>query len=765
MTQGNSSLYALSTQLEGHSQDVRALAAGTSNASSTVFSASRDTRVLRWSRDGDSAAFAQSGTYAGHSHFVVSLLFIQPSEEYPEGLIASGSADKSINVFDPRNDATPVFTLIGHTDTVCALARDEATGAIVSGSWDKTAKVWVDWQCVLTLTGHEQAVWAVLAAGAHGVLTASADKLIKVWKDGKCVRSLSGHSDAVRALAPLEGVGFLSASNDGSVRIWNFQGDCMAELFSHTSFVYGLSPLPHGGFASCGEDRTVKVWKPEGSEYKCVQTIQHPCTSVWCVTALENGDIVTGGSDAVVRIFTTNPERAASLNEVKAYDDSVAKHQIPSNQVGDVDKTKLPGLERLANPGTPDQVVMILNGDMVEAHQFNAADGQWVKIGEVVDAVGGGRKQMYNGREYDYVFDIDIGAGTNLKLPYNLSDNPYMAAQDFINRHELNQDFLDQIGTFIIQNSKSTTLGNDLNPGVSDPFTGAGRYVPGTSSSGVSKSAPAAVKPEQLFPNVFATFGSINSKGVKTKITQLNGDPVKINGLTLSSDEQSVLSSLIDSIDGGKDKLAKNFNDRSWSVLSKLAFEWPESVRFPGIDLIRICVLYSASPLLLEGDNFIPKLLQAADLTNAFNQAGVEANKMLCIRALSNLVGTQDGVNYMYKSRQAIVNVLGYKWNLSSNANLRLAVASLFLNVIIVLKQKKDDSFSFDLLTSLIEFISHESDVENEYRALVALGTLIHGNQAAQEAAGLVDLKSTLKASKNKSIDRIVQLHRAILKK
>jgi phospholipase A-2-activating protein len=46
----------------------------------------------------------------------------------------------------------------------------------------------------------------------------------------------------------------------------------------------------------------------------------------------------------------------------------------------------------------------------------------WQKIGDVVDAVGQGRKQLYQGKEYDYVFDVDIQDGVPaLKLPYNVT--------------------------------------------------------------------------------------------------------------------------------------------------------------------------------------------------------------------------------------------------------------------------------------------------------------------------------------------------------
>lgn len=53
--------------------------------------------------------------------------------------------------------------------------------------------------------------------------------------------------------------------------------------------------------------------------------------------------------------------------------------------------------------------------------QWSSAGTTWQQIGEVTDAVGSGRKQVYQGIEYDYVFDVDIAEGQPpLKLPYNV---------------------------------------------------------------------------------------------------------------------------------------------------------------------------------------------------------------------------------------------------------------------------------------------------------------------------------------------------------
>lgn len=96
-------------------------------------------------------------------------------------LALAGGQDHLVNAYTlPPGDTagqepsslTPEYTLVGHSDNVCALdVLDGPGGYIVSGSWDKTARVWRNFECVATLAGHEQAVWAVLALDEDHVLT------------------------------------------------------------------------------------------------------------------------------------------------------------------------------------------------------------------------------------------------------------------------------------------------------------------------------------------------------------------------------------------------------------------------------------------------------------------------------------------------------------------------------------------------------------------------------------------------------------------
>lgn len=66
---------------------------------------------------------------------------------------------------------------------------------------------------------------------------------------------------------------------------------------------------------------------------------------------MPNGDIVSGCSDGKVRVFSASEERWVAADELKAYEDAVASTALPAQQVGDVNKTDLPGLDALSQPG------------------------------------------------------------------------------------------------------------------------------------------------------------------------------------------------------------------------------------------------------------------------------------------------------------------------------------------------------------------------------------------------------------------------------
>jgi len=76
------------------------------------------------------------------------------------------------------------LTLVGHTDEVRSVAFSPDSCSIVSGSDDKTIRIWdaESGELRTTLEGHTDAVCSVAySPDSHSIASASDDKTLRVW--------------------------------------------------------------------------------------------------------------------------------------------------------------------------------------------------------------------------------------------------------------------------------------------------------------------------------------------------------------------------------------------------------------------------------------------------------------------------------------------------------------------------------------------------------------------------------------------------------
>ncbi|CDK27120.1 unnamed protein product [Kuraishia capsulata CBS 1993] len=669
-------LYRLSASLEAHEQDVRALVSPDEN---TIVSASRDATIRVWRR-GEDGGWSHTINYQS-TGFINSLSFDQSA-----GLIVSGGADKLIVLTDPDLVlGEPKGTLIGHSANVCSL--DYAYDLIISGSWDKTAIVWSQGQPLYHLKGHAASVWGVKILSPTEFLTCSADGTVKMWEEDKLISTVKSHTDVVRDLLLLKD-GYASCSNDETIRI--VRGSKETVLRGHESFVYSLALLPDGNIVSCGEDRTVRIWTPQGV---CVQVLTLPSISVWDVTVQSNGDIVSGSSDGIVRVFTNDPARYASPELLREFNESVENSTISQQSMDNIEKEKLPGPEALQQPGDQEgKVIMIKTASgVVEAHQWT--ENKWTKIGEVVGSSSSGKKQEYLGKKWDYVFDVDIKDGEPpLKLPYNANENAYIAAQRFLADNDLPNTYTEEVVRFILQNTGGVSLSEEQPVPVANPY--ADREPVNTESSST------------LLPQkAFVTFETFKIATLEKGLDRLN-----------SQQEVKLSEEQVEEIKGALQTMNVKI---LMSYAEKIIGTWNTSGKLLGFDLLRVSIGKSEE----FPDNLFEMIRLGFELIDQSS-----AITMMTYRCLCNIFSNK-WWGEVVTGDETILSEIFALANLEKMVNSEkdthsAAVATLFLNYSILYQKTK----SAELYQALLELFSEVgSKVKSEealYRLTVAYGTL-----------------------------------------
>ena len=180
----------------------------------------------------------------------------------------------SIILGQPSSWPAEVCTLQGHTSSVYSVGYSLDGRHIVSGSHDKTIRVWnvTTGECVAgPFLGHEDSVWSVAYSpdGRH-IISGSDDKTFRVWNatTGECVAGpFLGHEHSVTSVVySPDGRHIVSGSGDKTIRIWDaITGQCAAGPFhGHTDFIWSVAFSPDGRhIVSCSSDRTIKIWKTD----------------------------------------------------------------------------------------------------------------------------------------------------------------------------------------------------------------------------------------------------------------------------------------------------------------------------------------------------------------------------------------------------------------------------------------------------------------------------------------------------------------------
>lgn len=206
------------------------------------------------------------------------------------GLMLSGSHDKTIKTWKLKQKkikghdrliASFNSSILGHTNWINSAQFSPDARIIVSGSDDKTVKIWdlVKKKELLSFTDHLSSVSDVkFHPDGTCVASGSIDTKVKLWdlRSKRLLQHYDAHDEAVNKISfHPNGKYLISASDDSSIKIWDVRmGNILFTLYGHDGPVTAISFSQCGDyFVTGGEDTIVNVWKFHGDNSDVTGTI------------------------------------------------------------------------------------------------------------------------------------------------------------------------------------------------------------------------------------------------------------------------------------------------------------------------------------------------------------------------------------------------------------------------------------------------------------------------------------------------------------
>jgi WD40 repeat protein len=262
-------------------------------------------RVLVW----DVATGAQAGRFDGHSGAVVALDW--DPRTWPD-LVASGSHDSSVRLWDARTGQETSPPLTGHVGRVWAVGWARG-GTYLASAADDGARLWAPGSGkpgVPLGTGQPafSLAWEPAGQGDGRLAVGYGDGKVLLWDiaSRQAAATLEGQRGEVKAVAwSPDGRWLAMAGTGGETRLWNAATRQTSTAATHRGTVWALAWSPDGALlASGGEDGSVRLWQAQDGALVQVASLDAARGPVFALAWANGSMLAIGRQDRSVQLVT-----------------------------------------------------------------------------------------------------------------------------------------------------------------------------------------------------------------------------------------------------------------------------------------------------------------------------------------------------------------------------------------------------------------------------------------------------------------------------
>jgi WD40 repeat protein len=247
---------------------------------------------------------------AAHSD-VVRAVAIAPDGKW----LVTGSADRTARIWDAATGQERAT--LTHPGEVHEVAVAPDGGWLATETGDGTIRIWdvVTWQTLVTLPGSSAPVTAIaITPDGSQLATATArhSQAVQIWDTGtwRNLATFAGIAGQTRAIAVApDGHWVATGHGGGPLSIWDVPGGrLLTTIGGHGKSVQAAAVAPDGRWLATGSsDRTVRIW--DTRTWKTRDILTGHLDAVNAVAVAPDGRwLATGSSDRTVRIWDTTTE-------------------------------------------------------------------------------------------------------------------------------------------------------------------------------------------------------------------------------------------------------------------------------------------------------------------------------------------------------------------------------------------------------------------------------------------------------------------------